>query len=159
MPENQVSVLSIDINREGTILAAVNNRGRCYIWYFRTEIEQDSYETDKLIPRYKFNAHNSYVLKCKFSPNSKYLATSSADQTTRIWRLEDFSLVQELKHEHQQWVWDVAFSADSKMIFTASSDGIVKLWNIENGTKERQYAGHQKAVTSIAFHDSIVSRN
>ncbi|XP_075217881.1 protein LST8 homolog [Lycorma delicatula] len=83
-----------------------------------------------------------------------YLVTS-ADQSARIWKTADFSLVQELKHENQHWVWDVAFSADSQYIITASSDGAARLWNIETGTVERECSGHQKAVTALAFCDQM----
>lgn len=53
-----------------------------------------------------------------FSNYFRLLATTSADQTAKIWSTADFSLVQELKQENQRWVWDVAFSADSQYMFT-----------------------------------------
>lgn len=40
---------------------------------------------------------------------------------------------------------------------SASSDGIARLWNIEKGTVEREYSGHSKAITSLAFRDQIVN--
>lgn len=49
---------------------------------------------------------------------SRLLVTTSADQTARVWKTADFSLVQELKTEAQRWVWDLAFSADSQYILT-----------------------------------------
>jgi hypothetical protein len=48
------------------------------------------------------------------------LVTTSADQTARIWKTSDFTLLQELKHEAQRWVWDAAFSADSQYILTGN---------------------------------------
>jgi len=48
------------------------------------------------------------------------LVTTSADQTARIWKTSDFTLLQELRHEAQRWVWDAAFSADSQYILTGS---------------------------------------
>jgi WD40 repeat protein len=38
----------------------------------------------------------------------------------------------------------------------ASSDGVARLWNVETGAVEREYNGHQKAVTSLAFRDEII---
>lgn len=38
----------------------------------------------------------------------------------------------------------------------ASSDGIARLWNASTGIIEREYMGHQKAVTALAFRDEIV---
>lgn len=40
--------------------------------------------------------------------------------------------------------------------FLASSDGYANLWNVKTGTLERDYAGHQKAVTALAFRDSAI---
>lgn len=48
----------------------------------------------------------------------RLLVTTSGDQTARVWKTSDFSLVQELKHDYQRWVWDAAFSADSQYVFT-----------------------------------------
>jgi len=44
-------------------------------------------------------------------------------------------------------------SLDS-IVFLASSDTYARLWNIESGQVERQYSGHTKAVTCLAFQDS-----
>lgn len=92
-----------------------------------------------------------------------------------MWRTSDFTLERELKKDHQRWVWDAAFSIDSQYLFTgkhilkkinmflnnatnflASSDGYANLWNVKTGQLERDYAGHQKAVTALAFRDSAI---
>lgn len=46
------------------------------------------------------------------------LVTTSADQTAKIWKTCDFTMLQELKQENQRWVWDAAFSSDSQYVFT-----------------------------------------
>jgi len=48
----------------------------------------------------------------------RYLATTSADQTVKLWRTSDFSLHSTLQSENQRWVWDIAFSADSQYAIT-----------------------------------------
>nr|CAD7257481.1 unnamed protein product [Timema shepardi] len=92
----------------------------------------------------------------KFLDSYCLLVTTSADMTVRIWKTSNFTLMRELKLEAQRWVWDAAFSADSTYILTASSDGVARLWNVETGTVEREYSGHQKAITSLAFRDELV---
>ncbi len=57
----------------------------------------------------------------------------------------------------------MAFSADSQYIFTASSDNVARLWSLappgSPGSNEaipkvkREYLGHQKALTCLAFRD------
>lgn len=106
--------------------------------------------------------------------------TTSADQSSCIWKTQDFSLYRQFSYSSgQRWVWDAAFTNDSqylitgflyiplflkifevklkrnKLLFLASSDGIARLWNIESGEIEREYSGHQKAITALAFVDCI----
>lgn len=45
------------------------------------------------------------------------LATTSADQTVKIWKTADFSLLTTLD-ANQRWVWDCAFSSDSQYLVT-----------------------------------------
>ena len=44
-------------------------------------------------PRKAITAHKRYALKCAFSPDSTMVATTSADQTTRLWRTSDLGLI------------------------------------------------------------------
>ncbi|CAH1155873.1 unnamed protein product [Phaedon cochleariae] len=151
IPENDAMILDIDISPDSQLMASVNNKGKCYIW----SLVSGSNDTPtKMIPKQKFEAHKRHALKCKFSPDSNLLITTSADQSAKIWDTSDFSLVQELIQENQRWVWDAAFSADAQYVFTASSDGYAKLWNVKKGVMEREYAGHQKAVIALAFRDA-----
>lgn len=60
---------------------------------------------------------------------------------------------QELHIKDQRWVWDLAFSADSQYLLTASSDNVARLWNLPNSEVKREYIGHQKSLTCLAFRD------
>lgn len=150
IPEADTSIQHITINADGTYMAAVNNKGNCYIWSMTTS---NGDEPTQLRPKMKLPAHKRYSLKCKFSPDSTLLVTTSADTTAKIWKTADFSLVTELHDANQRWVWDVAFSADSRYIVTASSDNLSRLWCVETGEIKREYSGHQKAVTCLALRD------
>ncbi|KAL1453137.1 hypothetical protein WDU94_007308 [Cyamophila willieti] len=167
---NDSSIQSLDIDCQSQRLAAVNSLGTCYIWQLSNpssgSLEVISAETTsppspprvtKATPTHKMAAHGRYALHCVFSPDCKLLATTSADQTARIWDTTDFTLVRELGTSNQRWVWDAAFTLDSKYLLTASSDGAARLWNIDTGEVEREYSGHQKAITSLAFCDAGVA--
>ncbi|XP_075021665.1 target of rapamycin complex subunit LST8 isoform X2 [Calonectris borealis] len=136
------------------------NQGNCYVWNLTGGIGE---EVTQLIPKTKIPAHNRYALQCKFSPDSTLLATCSADQTCKIWRTSNFSLMTELSIKSNNpgetsrgWMWDCAFSGDSQYIVTASSDNLARLWCVETGEIKREYSGHQKAVVCLAFNDSVL---
>ncbi|ELU05495.1 hypothetical protein CAPTEDRAFT_165576 [Capitella teleta] len=150
-PEPDAAIQSISIDPEATYMAAVNNKGNCYVWSLRGNLD----EPTQLKPKTKMTAHSKYSLKCQFSPDSTLLATTSADSSVKIWRTADFSLMTELKEPTQRWVWDCVFSGDSQYIITASSDNMARLWTVEQGEVKREYSGHQKAVVCLAFKDDI----
>lgn len=153
IPENDASIQCISIDREGTCMAAITNKGNCYLWGL-SRCNQDTVATP-LSSRGKISAHQRYALKCQFSPDSTLLATTSGDGTAKIWRTIDQTELMELKDKNQRWVWDCAFSEDSQYIMTASSDNVARLWNVNSGEVIREYVGHQKAVTCVAFRDII----
>ncbi|KAF6125789.1 MTOR associated protein, LST8-like protein [Phyllostomus discolor] len=135
-------------------------QGNCYVWNLTGGIGD---EVTQLIPKTKIPAHTRYALQCRFSPDSTLLATCSADQTCKIWRTSNFSLMTELSikssnpgESSRGWMWGCAFSGDSQYIVTASSDNLARLWCVETGEIKREYGGHQKAVVCLAFNDSVL---
>ena len=111
----------------------------------------------KFEPLQKLQAHSTYITKCLISPDSRRLATASADHTVKVW-----DMVNHFSHErtlvgHQRWVWDAVFSADSAYLVTASSDQTARLWDVAQGDTIRHYTGHHKAVICAALHDRPAS--
>lgn len=65
------------------------------------------------------------LLPTLLSPSPRLLATCSADQTCKIWRTSNFSLMTELSiksgnpgESSRGWMWGCAFSGDSQYIVT-----------------------------------------
>lgn len=169
--DHDVFIQHISIDPQGTSLACVDNKGRCCVLQLMSKEPSNSTSMATLKERpLKFMAHSKYALKCNFSPDSTLLVTTSADHSAKIWRTADLlplnmSLEVEtellkpqvvLKTPNQRWVWDVAFSNDSQYVITGSSDTVARLWNI-NGDCVREYSGHQKAITAIAFSDGVAN--
>lgn len=70
----------------------------------------------------------STILKYFYPVIPRLLATCSADQTCKIWRTSNFSLMTELSIKSNNpgetsrgWMWDCAFSGDSQYIVTGQS--------------------------------------
>ncbi|KXJ76015.1 protein LST8 homolog [Aedes albopictus] len=151
IPEVEASIQDIAISPNGQYMAAVNNKGNCYIWSLSNSANSETQLT-QTDPKLRIEAHKKYALRCKFSPDSSLLVTCSGDGTARIYKTDTFQLHAELKIE-KYWMWDAVFSNDSKYLFTASSDGHARLWKIETKSIEREYHGHLKAITALAFRD------
>lgn len=66
--------------------------------------------------------HKDAVLCCAFSPNGKYLATSSADQSVMIWDVPSFKRRHRLENEHSHTdaVTAISFSPDSSLLISGS---------------------------------------
>ena len=94
LPEIESSIQDVAISANGMFMAAVNNKGSCYIWTLSNNSEN---QLTKTHPKLKIDAHKKYALKCKFSPDSNLLVTTSGDSTARIYKTSDFALFRELK--------------------------------------------------------------
>jgi len=135
-------VRAFDRKRTGSHHLAMNVQGNVYVW----KIRQGNDLVD-LQPVTMFNAHPKYLTRCLLSPDSKLLATCSADTTVKIWSTENYNYkLERVLSGHQRWVWDAAFSADSAYLVTASSDHVARLWDLHSGATVRQYSGHHRYV-------------
>lgn len=149
VPEEGVPVRSVCVASDAKSVVRVvcaNHEGTCYVW----QLSDDSYN-----PLQKIDAHSAYVLACRFSPEAKHLATTSADNTINLWQLhsEGFARCFTLTG-HSKWVWDCAFSRDGQYLVTGSSDCTCRLWDVRTGTQRSEFSGFKRGVTAIALVDA-----
>jgi WD40 repeat protein len=98
----------------------------------------------------KLSGHTGALLGVAFSPDGTRLATTSADQTARLWDIATGAHIRTLTG-HTGAVWGVAFSPDGTRLATTSSDETVRLWDTATGTHIRTLTGHTSVVTGAAF--------
>ncbi|KAL1413011.1 TOR complex subunit lst8 [Vanrija albida] len=149
VPAEDVPIRSVSIASDGGTLVAGNNLGTVFVWRI-----QGGADSTNLVPVTSFVAHNKYVTRCLLSPDTRHLATCSADTTVKLWSTKDYEYTLERTLEgHQRWVWDAAFSADSAYLVTASSDHAARLWDLATTETVRQYDGHHRATVAVALND------
>ncbi len=76
----------------------------------------------------QLHGHELAVWSAAFSPDGATLATTSSDQTIRLWRTDTLSSEAVLRG-HGSEVWCVAFSPNGKLLATGSKDKTVMLWS------------------------------
>ncbi len=97
----------------------------------------------------KFKGHHKTIHAIAFSPDGKYIATASDDNTVKIWRRSDGHRIETLKHSDD--VLAVTFSNNSKIIASGGRDNVVKTWEVETGKNLRTFKGHEQEITSLCF--------
>ncbi|MCB0107835.1 MAG: hypothetical protein KDE53_18065 [Caldilineaceae bacterium] len=105
-----------------------------------------------------YSGHKARVYSLAFSPNGQFLASSSFDQTIRLWDLSrpkemvSSQLLQTFQG-YRHGVWCVTFSPDGQTVASGSTDGLVRFWDVrEAGTQPlRVFAGHATWVITVAL--------
>lgn len=94
--------------------------------------------------------HPERVNSVAFSPDGKYFATGSADNTVKIWDGERGELLRTLSG-HEADIFAVAISPDGRTLASASYDAKIKIWDVARGALLQTLLGHSRAVTAVAF--------
>lgn len=100
----------------------------------------------------KTNLGHSDAINCiAFSPNGKFIASGSNDNTVKLWNAQTGHEIRSFEG-HSTWVVSLAISPSSKTLASGCSDGTLKLWNAETGTEILKFIGHQGWIEGVNFH-------
>jgi len=94
--------------------------------------------------------HDDNVYALVISADGKFLASGSADRSTRLWSLPDGKLIATLQ-EYGGTVLSVAITQDSKVLASASSDHTIKLWTMPHGKLLATLEEHNSPVYALAI--------
>ena len=149
--ENQPSA-NLDTNLPETLLRTL------------TDPENTSNSRIKPVFECELNgAHISTVNVCRFSPNGKYLATGSDDNTVIIWvqksRPLNFGSSEEkicwsnykILRGHSGDVYDLSWNPESKYLISGSVDNCCMIWNIEKAKCVNRFMDHEHFVQGVSW--------
>jgi WD40 repeat protein len=87
----------------------------------------------KLELRATLQGHNEKIVSLAFSSDGKTLASGSADNSIKLWKVATGGNPTTLKGAGAfMWCW-VAFSPDGKMLASGGGGNQIKLWNVATG--------------------------
>lgn len=93
--------------------------------------------------------HSGQVAAIAYSPDGRYLATGSQDQTASVWELRTGREVRRFEG-HTMAITGIAFTPDGKTLITAGADRTARCWDITTGRQIRLLSGHENMLTSVA---------
>jgi len=94
--------------------------------------------------------HSSWVTSVAISPNAQTFASSSLDDTIKIWNLHSGEELLTLRG-HTRGVNTIAISPDGKTLVSGSDDYTIKFWSYHTGTLLGTLKEHSRDVNSVTI--------
>jgi WD40 repeat protein len=73
--------------------------------------------------------HEKVLTHAEFSPNGRFVLTSSFDNSVRLWDAVSGELVVQFL-QHENLAWTASFSPDGQRVVSADGNGTVKVWSL-----------------------------
>ncbi|PVU98172.1 hypothetical protein BB561_000079 [Smittium simulii] len=92
--------------------------------------------------------HQKLVNHVNFSPDGRYIASASFDNSVKIWDGITGKFIASLRG-HVSPVYQVSWSSDSRMLVSSSKDSTLKLWDVQKKALKFDLPGHADEVFSV----------
>jgi WD40 repeat protein/tRNA A-37 threonylcarbamoyl transferase component Bud32 len=99
---------------------------------------------------YTLTSHSSWVTCVVASPNTPTFASSSLDDTIKVWNINTGELLFNMTG-HNRGVNTIAISPDGRTLVSGSDDYTVRVWSYLNGALLGALTGHSRDVNAVAI--------
>ncbi|KAL8900794.1 MAG: hypothetical protein Q9207_005515 [Kuettlingeria erythrocarpa] len=135
--ERYENAVTVD-NRVSERLVTASDDFTIYLW--------DPVSTTKPVAR--LHGHQKPVNHVTFSPDGALIASSSFDNSVKLWNGHDGKFITTLRG-HVGDVYMSCFSPDSRMLVSCSKDTTLKLWDVRTGKLKEDLPGHKDEVFAV----------
>lgn len=90
--------------------------------------------------QYQLTGHDGPIMWSGFSPDGKWIASSSWDLKVRIWAADTGHLIHTLADDSNTQGWTGRFSPDSKLIAVGNGDGYLRIWATDTGDLRHKFS-------------------
>ncbi len=98
---------------------------------------------------FTLTGHQDWVQAVAISPDGKWLASGSSDQTVKLWEMATGTLLGSLRHGYV--VNAITISSDGAWLASAGDDGTVRLWDGKTGAQRGAWSGQGYAIFAAVF--------
>ncbi|MFN8417882.1 MAG: hypothetical protein U0528_01335 [Anaerolineae bacterium] len=88
-------------------------------------------------------AHDDSVTNVYFSPDGKFILSTSDDGFVRQWSVADGTMVSALEYPNRESTYAGIYTPDGKQFITTSSDGTLRRWDSQTYKELMKYEGHE----------------
>jgi hypothetical protein len=108
-----------------------SDQGTLYLWDAKT-----GQQTNVL------RGHNGKITGIAFSEDGELMASSSYDNSVRLWHISDLKTLPIVLSDHGSWVTAVIFSHDGRYIFTGDKLGNIRRYPVDASALIARYCKH-----------------
>ncbi|KAI9651967.1 MAG: hypothetical protein M1831_007470 [Alyxoria varia] len=101
-------------------------------------------------PITRLHGHLKPINHATFSADGRIIASSSFDNTVKLWRASDGAFLRTLKG-HVGPVYQSAFSTDGRLLVSVSADTTVKVWEVQTGKLVEDLCGMDRGHRDEVF--------
>lgn len=98
----------------------------------------------------KLTGHTARVARIGFHPSGKYIATTSFDQTWKLWDIASSKSVL-TQPGHSRPLFALGFHPDGSLLATGGYDSVGRLWDLRTGKSIMLFRAHLKPILAMDF--------